>query len=441
MSRWRSFVVGLALVAHAAVLAAERPASVRLVEVTSESTESSQSVLITASAPASYTTRQPDPLTVLITLRDVAAGDVATRLRLGPDDPVTAVEVRDAVDDDGNPVTEVRIGLREPTVYEVRSRRQTIQVRFARRVASTPTPAPEDDAAPPPLVGRGRPATALLSVGVEVEPDAISVTLYGNGALSPGAIHETEDLPPRLVIDFPHLAAEAASLTPIEIDPVKQVRVAASTPELTTVVLDLVRPAVYHVEHLEGNDRVLRVVFPRDPALDPVAGIGGDPASETVTAWEVEAAIPELIAAEPPLRGEGSNTAVAAGGLDAERVARIEAMAERRDRGDALGAAPPASPTAEVALFNVTALVPLPQVPGPIALRVDGRPLQDPDLADVPRRPVSEGRELAQRDGTSAALEPAAVEASAIVVEPAAGVTPVALEPVGVPETPSGVDD
>ena len=94
MSRWRSFVVGLALVAHAAVLAAERPASVRLVEVTSESTESSQSVLITASAPASYTTRQPDPLTVLITLRDVAAGDVATRLRLGPDDPVTAVGVR-----------------------------------------------------------------------------------------------------------------------------------------------------------------------------------------------------------------------------------------------------------------------------------------------------------------------------------------------------------
>ena len=146
MTRWFSLLLGVALVAHVAglaarhnePLAAERPASVQLVAVTSESTAASQSVLITATEPVSYTSIQPDPLTVLITLRDVAAGDVASRLRMEPGDPVKTVDVVDDVDDDGNPIAQVRIRLHEPTIYEVRSRRQTIQVRFARPVALMP---------------------------------------------------------------------------------------------------------------------------------------------------------------------------------------------------------------------------------------------------------------------------------------------------------------
>ena len=73
MSRWRLLVAGLIVVALAAAVAAAPPAGVRLVEVTAESTAASQSVLITASEPASYTTFQPDPSTVLITLRGVRA--------------------------------------------------------------------------------------------------------------------------------------------------------------------------------------------------------------------------------------------------------------------------------------------------------------------------------------------------------------------------------
>ena len=378
MSRWLSWVVGLVLVAHAAGLAAERPAGVRLVEVTSASTAASQSVLITATEPASYTTRQPDPLTVLITLRDVTAGDVATRLRPAPDDPVTGVEVLDAVDADGDPVVQVRIRLREPTVYEVRSRRQTIQVRFARPVVSTPTRAPEDAAAAPPLVGRGRPATAILSVETAVEPHAISVTLHGNGALTPGRIHESEHLPPRLVIEFPHLATEAPTVTSVEIDPVKQVRVASEGPELTRVVLDLARPAVYHIEHLGSDDRMLRVVFPRDRAIDPVARIGSDPASETAAAWTAEAAIPELASGGPPITGAGSNAP------------------------DAVGAAPSA-PTTVVAPFDVTALAPLARLTGPVGVRGDGRPLLHPVPGDVP---ASVWPEIRQLTGAVVAVAP-----------------------------------
>ena len=369
MSRWLSWVVGLALVVHAAGLAAERPASVRLVEVTSASTVASQSVLITATEPASYTTRQPDPLTVLITLRDVTAGDVATRLRPAPDDPVTGVEVLDGVDADGTSVVQVRIRLREPTVYEVRSRRQTIQVRFARPVASTPTRAPEEGAAAPRLVGRGRPATAILSVETAVEPHAISVTLHGNGALTPGRIHESEHLPPRLVIEFPHLATEAAAVTSVEIDPVKQVRVASEGPELTRVMLDLARPAVYHIEHLGSDDRMLRVVFPRDRAIDPVARIGPDPASETAAAWTAEAAVPELASGGPPITGAGSNAPDAVGGA-------------------------PSAPTTVVAPFDVTALAPLARLTGPVGVRGDGSPLLHPVPGDVPARVWPQIRQL-----------------------------------------------
>ena len=396
MSRWLSWVVGLALVVHAAGLAAERPAGERLVEVTSASTAASQSVLITATEPASYTTRQPDPLTVLITLRDVTAGNVATWLRPAPDDPVTGVEVVDAVDADGNPVVQVRIRLREPTVYEVRSRRQTIQVRFARPAASTSAPAPEDEAAPP-LVGRGRPATAILSVETAVEPHAISVTLHGNGALTPGRIHESEHLPPRLVIEFPHLATEASAVTSVEIDPVQQVRVASEGPELTRVVLDLARPAVYHIERPGSDDRMLRVVFPRDRAIDPVARIGPDPASETAAAWTAEAAIPELASGGPPRTGAGSNAP------------------------DARGAAPSA-PTPVVAPFDVTALAPLAHLTGPVGVRGDGSPLLHPDLGDVPARVWPRIRQLT---GAVVALAPD----SAPLLRPVPGDVPVRVGP------------
>ncbi len=283
MPRWLQAMVGVALCVQTAGLAAERPASVRLVDVTSESTAASQSVFITATGHAAYTSHQPDPLTVLITLRDVAAGDVSSRLRPAPDDPVGTLEVLDSVDDNGNQVAQVRIGLRQATTYEVRSRQETIQVRFARFVPLAAEPVKA--ASVPPVADRGRPATAILSVETAVESHFVSVTLRGNGVLSPARILEAEHLPPRLVFDFPRLMAEAALVTRVEIDPVKQVRVAANSPELTRVVLDLMRPAVYYIDDQEPNARSLRVVFPRGRAADAATGSGIDSAAGSAGRW------------------------------------------------------------------------------------------------------------------------------------------------------------
>jgi len=274
--RWMRSGAGVALLVNSVGLAAERPADVTLVEVTSQSTAASQSVLITATERAVYTTRQPDPRTVLVSLRDVAAGDVASQLRPEPDDLVDALDVTDAVDVDGNRVAQVRIGLREPAVYEVRTRRRTIQVRFARPVGLRPATATVADvpSAPGEAVG---PATAIVGVETDVRPDSVTVTLHGNGVLSPARILEAEHLPPRLVIDFPNLALEAPALTPVAIDPVRQVRVAPNSPEVTRVVLDLAHPAVYFIDEQDGLAQSIRVVFPRDQGVEfASAGLAGE---------------------------------------------------------------------------------------------------------------------------------------------------------------------
>ena len=405
MNHWRSSVVGLAVAAHAVAFAAERPAGVRLVEVTSESTVASQSVLITASEPASYTTFQPDPLTVMVTLRGVAAGEVVARLRPAPDAPVTSVDVVEAMDDDGTPVAQVRIGLSAPTVYEVRSRRETIQVRFARPVASRSAHAPEDTPVVPSLVGGARPATALLSVATAVEPDAIVVMLHGNGVLSPGRIHETEHLPPRLVIEFPHLIAEAAPITPLEVDPVKQVRVSSDGPTLTRVVLDLTRPTVYQIEHLGENGQILRLVFPRDRAIDPVAQIGPDPVSEPAGVWQPQPEPTNLVArarAARPVSAVGSTSAdgatgaAAPSGAEADTAPQPEIPAERRGVPAARTVPPSLPHTAGVTPPDAT---PLALVASSTGSSAGESPLTHLVPAETPSRPVWEGREITRLDG------------------------------------------
>ncbi len=119
------------------------------------------------------------------------------------------------------------------------------------------------------------PATAIVAVETAVRPEAVTITIHGNGALSPGRIQQVEHFRPRLVMDFPGLAAGAAAATPVEIDPVDRVRVDRHSVELTRVVLELARSARYRVESAEPLTSTLRVVFPRDPPGESGAGAAG----------------------------------------------------------------------------------------------------------------------------------------------------------------------
>ena len=120
-----------------------------------------------------------------------------------------------------------------------------VQVRFA-RLASTD--AAGDGAPRAPAAPAGRPASAIVSVETAIDPNVLGVTIRGDGALRPTRIYEAEHLPPRLVLDFPGLAVEAPAMTAVQLDPVQRVRVARNSPEITRVVLDLVRPSVYEVD-------------------------------------------------------------------------------------------------------------------------------------------------------------------------------------------------
>ena len=269
-------LVALVLVTQTIGVAAARPAGLRLVDVTTQTTAASQSILITATEPASYTTRQPDPLTVLVTLRNVDAGEAVARLTPDPTGPVSAVDILDAVDDEGEAGAEVRIVLNRAVRYEVRSRQQTIQVRFARSAAPTPV---GDGVPPAPLDTTARVADALISVDTAVDAKMVGVAIRGDGALTPLRIYEAEHLPPRLILDFPRVDIAATSVAPVQIDPVQQVRVAHDSAEVTRVVLELTRPSVYAIERDPSDPSVLRVMFSRDNAGDPVAQIGRPAAS------------------------------------------------------------------------------------------------------------------------------------------------------------------
>ena len=123
-------------------------------------------------------------------------------------------------------------------------------------------------------------ATAIVEVEASVGPDAVTVAIRGNGGLSPGAVRRVDHFRPRLVLDFPGLAAETAAATRVGIEPVDRVRVDRQSVGLTRVVLELSRSAPYRVEAGEPGAPILRVVLPRRTAPpearidDPAATIG-----------------------------------------------------------------------------------------------------------------------------------------------------------------------
>ena len=302
------------LMAAVAVVAAagmmpDAAAPVRLVGVTAQG----DAVLIESTEPAAYSVSRPDPLTVVIDMRNVnvseAKSDVA---RQGA---IAGVRLEQATAADGRAVGRVLVALTRPSEHVVRSSRNTIRVELLPRANSSsraaapvvartvhaPSPAPAPAAVkaqtPPARTqvqavdidkkASSAIATVLERVQSRQTAAATAVTLSGNGRLAPSAMVESKDRPRRLVIDFPNVSSKAPTQTAIESALVTRVRVGLNSaqPLVTRVVMEVASTANYHVQRTGDDGRDLEVVF--EPSTVP-APIIVDPAEPVAAPAEPE---------------------------------------------------------------------------------------------------------------------------------------------------------
>src|SRR5207237_8008117 len=253
----------LAALAGGLVLTAS-PAPVRLVGVSAQATGHAAAVMIEATEPVAYAVSRPDPLTVLVDLRNVTVEDADNQVsRSGP---VPGVSLVQATAIDGKALARVRVALTSPANYRVRSARNVIRVELEPTTGPVPidgTPAAvrRDAAAvaPAPTTATAAlvPATVLEKVRASHTRLATTITLAGNGRLNPASLTESDAQPRRLIMDFPNLGTDAPQQMNVDGAFVKKVRVALSSrePLATRVVMEMASNAAYHVARAGAGGR------------------------------------------------------------------------------------------------------------------------------------------------------------------------------------------
>jgi type IV pilus assembly protein PilQ len=281
------------LVATAGIILSAAAAPVRLVGVTREG----DTVLIEATEPVAYSVRRPDALSLVVDMRNVSVSDA--RADVDRQGPIAGVRLEQASASDGRALARVHVALARPSEYVVRSARNTIRVelkgsatapvivppkaqaspspilpvsmpapapaptpRAARTQAPSPAKAADVEKSPEP--GKGT-ATILERIASSKAANTTTVTLAGNGHLTPTGVTETKDRPRRLVLDFPNVTSKAPTQTAIDSPHVTKVRVGLNShePLVTRVVMEIAPSTTYHVERSGEAGRDVAVVFER----------------------------------------------------------------------------------------------------------------------------------------------------------------------------------
>ena len=260
--------IAFALATASGLTFAAGTAPVRLLGVSSQG----NAVLIESSEPVAYVVKRPDALTVLVELRNVSVANAANSVeRRGPIAGIT-LEQTSA---DGQPIGRVRMTLARPLEYTAHSARNTIRVELNPPVARTasapfpgPTPAPALDSRPGIAAAAAveqdiQPATLLEKVRASRTSAATTVTLTGNGRLTPAEVRESDTAPRRLILDFPNVMPQTPAQTAVDGPLVKRVRIGVNSrePLVTRVVMEVADGATYHVERTGENGTELAVIF------------------------------------------------------------------------------------------------------------------------------------------------------------------------------------
>ena len=384
--------VGLA--ATAGMILSAAGTSVRLVGVTRQG----DTVLIEATEPVAYSVSRPDPLSLVVDMRNVTVADA--RADVEHQGAIVGVRLEQTSSVDGRALARVHVTLAKPAEYIVRSARNTIRVELkgaggavapvvTTKPAALPMPLPpvtSRKASPagssaPPTPGIPAPPQAVVPAmslkGIEPGPQtatiierikssksasATTVTLVGNGHLAPTAVTESKDRPRRLVLDFPNVTSTAPAQIAIDSPFVSRVRVALNShqPLVTRVVMEIAGSTSYHLDRTGDSGRDLAVVFeqarpantvtlpPAEPVLEPIEE---DPPITLQQAIANAAAITkqepagELIDPMLALRTAGTRSAPAVEREGAAAPARTPAPPPSRQAAPTVAAAEPQPPS------------------------------------------------------------------------------------------------
>ncbi len=147
------------------------------------------------------------------------------------------------------------------------------------------------------------PATRLNAIEVVLDERGTVVTFAANGRLEASSIRETEQWPPRLVIDLPDVTPGVPSSTRVDVGPVEGIRVAAHgrVSPVTRVVFDLQSSAAYQVERWAEKGDGLRIIFPpptKTVGEASAVGHAGVDRFAAISAWDSARPRAQMISAK-----------------------------------------------------------------------------------------------------------------------------------------------
>jgi type IV pilus secretin PilQ/predicted competence protein len=400
---WRALGLGALLAAgliwtNGALRASDAP----VVHVKAEVKDGAVRLQADANAPFEYTTYRPSASLYVLDLTGVSAGD-PTGARVVASDLVKSYRVI-TYSSGAKPVVRLEILLAqgvEPKLERQGNEDLTLLVSRAAIGASAVNSAPATAKATlVPATAQASDMTlsahqAIRQVHLEQNGTATEVSISGSGPLNYHSIHLQN--PDRLVLDFAgsHLTTTERQIAS-NLDPVREIRLAQFTPEVSRVVIDLREPARYSIK---GEGSTVTVSFEGKTAngSGATSAPSADSASTVTTKSETEEAastkpaeIPAPAAALPAALTQTSSALATP--APAQPVQQATVAPARAAIETALNSDPAAAPIPVAAPAPMPAAVPAPmaQAPGTSTVapvgKYSGEPisvnLKDVDLRD-----------------------------------------------------------
>lgn len=205
-------------------------------------------------------------------------------------------------------------------------------------------------------------ATSIEAVVATHTGARTTVTLRGDGQLTPASVEETPEPPRRLVLDFAGVAAKAAPQTTVDSPLVTRVRVGINSrePLVTRVVMELAEGSTYHIERGGDPAHDLSIVFepPHAPAtvmIPPAEPVAVEP-EPAMTLDQALANASRIVPANLPAPGT---------------VQQLEPQPQTPQQPPAT---PPAAPTVSPALTQAGQKR---YIGSPVSLDLDGADLRE----------------------------------------------------------------